>query len=219
MNESVDKIYNIIKDYRNDEGVFITPADIAAWADQFGPDADFVLDEFAHLLPKIYCSKQDAVKIIRDFMNGQYKDYGFGSIEEYLQKTSFLQLQPQGKSQQVLLGMIDDMVVAKTGRHLADYNDYEKTLFVYLDDVLATGGTIRRDIANWLGTDNHAELLKQKKINRSFGGMLRGTTGSPCSRQGEETQYDGKQAYIRQSQCVDLRQDHWKVWRIVKHVG
>lgn len=89
MNESTGKIYNIIKDYRNDEGVAITPDDIEEWAAQFGSDADFVLNEFAHLLPQVYCSKQDATQIVRDFMNGQYKDYHFGSIEEYLQKTSF----------------------------------------------------------------------------------------------------------------------------------
>lgn len=165
MNESVDKIYNIIKDYRNDEGVFITPDDITAWANQFGSDAEFVVNEFAHLLPQVYCSKQDAVTVIRSFIKDQFNYYRFKSIDEYLQKTCFLQLQQQGKSQQALLDLLDGMVYEKTSRHLADYNGYEKTLYVYLDDVLATGGTIRGDIANWLKIDNHVEQLKQKKIN------------------------------------------------------
>lgn len=189
MNESIGKIYNIIKDYRNDEGVAITPDDIEEWAAQFGSDADFVLNEFAHILPQVYCSKQDAIQIVRDFMNGQYTDYHFGSIEDYLQKTSFLSMQPEGKSQCVLLGILDEIVSEKTGRHLSDYDGYEKTLFVYLDDVLATGGTIRRDISNWLSSDNHAELVKQKKINLELALICVHTWGSNFMDYGLQQQY------------------------------
>lgn len=164
MNETVEKIYSIIKDYRYDDGIFITTDDIRSWAEQFGPDADFILEEFAHILPKVYCSRQNAVEIVREFINGQYKDYGFGSVEEYLQKTCFLCMQPDGKSQHVLLSILDEIVFNKVGRHLTDYDHFDKTLYVYLDDVLATGGTIRKDIVSWLKTDDHAELLKQKKI-------------------------------------------------------
>ena len=49
MNDSLNQIYETIKDYRNDDGIYITKEHIQKWANQFGDDAEFVLKEFAHI--------------------------------------------------------------------------------------------------------------------------------------------------------------------------
>ena len=53
MQQSIDSIYDIIKDYRNDDGIFITKEHIQEWALQFGDDATFVLREFAHIVKQV----------------------------------------------------------------------------------------------------------------------------------------------------------------------
>lgn len=92
MKEIASEIQNIIKDYRNEDGIYIQTQDVLDWATQFGSDAEFMLSEVLHLLKQIYLSKEDAVKALRGMLNNQYKDYGFASIDEYLQKTCFLKL-------------------------------------------------------------------------------------------------------------------------------
>lgn len=164
MKEVADAIHKIIKGYRNDDGIFIQFQDILDWANQFGDNAEFMLSELHHLLKQIYLSKEDAIKALKSLINNQYKDYGFTSVDEYLQNTCFLRLQDEGKSQHIYLKMLDEIVYEKTGHHLSEYDDYPKTLYVYLDDVLASGGTIRRDLLRWLATDRHAELLKEHRI-------------------------------------------------------
>lgn len=164
MQELAQSIYEIIKGYRNDDGIYLQPSNIIEWAEQFNGDGEFVLSELLHLLKQVYLSREDAVNALRSLMNNQYVDYGFTSVEEYLQNTCFLCLQPEGKSQHVYLDMFDEIVFEKYGHHLSEYNDYPKNLFVYLDDILASGGTIRKDLMSWLSTDNHAEKLKNKEI-------------------------------------------------------
>lgn len=165
MEELICKIHEIIKDYRSDDGIFITAEDIREWALQFGKEAEFMLEELAHLLPQIYFSKDRVRKEMRNILNGMYKHFGYNNIEEFLKDTEFLYIQPEGKSQRILLGLIDEIVQEKTSHHLSDYNNHAKKIFVYVDDVLASGGTIGRDIISWLSQENHAEKIASKDIS------------------------------------------------------
>lgn len=164
MQELAQKIFEIIKGYRNEDGIHLSVRDILDWASQFGKESEFVLSELYHLLKQVYISKEDAMSALRSLMNHQYKDYGFTSVEEYLQNTCFLRLQPKGKSQHIYLDMFDSIVFEKHGHHIDEYKDYPKTLFVYLDDILASGGTIRKDLLSWLAVEDHAVKLKNKEI-------------------------------------------------------
>lgn len=44
MEEFAQKIYEVIKDYRNEDGIKISPNDICEWGCQFGEDAEFMLN-------------------------------------------------------------------------------------------------------------------------------------------------------------------------------
>ena len=59
MNDSLNQIYETIKDYRNDDGIYINKDHIQEWANQFGDDAEFVLKEFAHIVKQVYISKKE----------------------------------------------------------------------------------------------------------------------------------------------------------------
>lgn len=165
MKDIAEKIYQVIKDYRNEDGIFITVDDICNWALQFGEEAEFMLSELCHLLPKIYFSKNRVNKEIRKILNDLYTYLKFDSRENFFSEIQFLSLQPEGKSQQILLQMVDDVAYSTTSKHLSHYKDSPKKVFVYLDDVLATGGTIGRDLISWMKEDDRVEKIGSNKIS------------------------------------------------------
>lgn len=164
MESLAQKIYDIIKDYRQEEGMHMSPDDILEWGYQFGEDAEFMLSELAHLLPQIYFSKERVQKEMRNMLNVLYKYLKYNSVQSFFEDLDFLCLQPIGKSQHILLQMIDNLAIEKTSHSLSEYKKYPKKIFVYVDDVLASGGTIGRDLIKWLSVDNHVADLVNRKI-------------------------------------------------------
>ena len=165
MQQSIDTIYDIIKDYRNDDGIFITKEHIQEWALQFGDDATFVLREFAHIIGQVYLSKKEGyqyLEAVLDFLQKEYKEH---DLELLLQKTCFLRLQPSGKSQHVLVDMLDEIVYAKLNKHICEYDSYRKVHYIYVDDVLASGKTVADNLISWIGQGNRLEDLKSKNID------------------------------------------------------
>ncbi len=165
MNESIRKIYDIIKDYRSDEGIQITPEDIRDWAFQFGDEAEFMVQELSHLLPQVYFSKERVIKEMRDVLNNLIKLFQYTTVESFLRDVCFLNLQKDGKSQGVLIQIIDEIIMSKGYASLSHYSAHPKKIFVYVDDVLASGGTIGSDLIRWLGAEKHAEDVANQKIS------------------------------------------------------
>ena len=163
MEERIKKILDVIKDYRNDDGIFLTEKDIDEWAEQFGNDRDFVLDEFGHIIPQIYLSKAETVRYLEGVLEALRRLYKYGSLEDLLHETEFLKMQQEGKSQDVLLSMLSNVVLDKTGHELGDYVGFNKIHYVYLDDVMATGGTIGKHLRTWLSKDTNADDIRNNK--------------------------------------------------------
>lgn len=159
-----DAIYNIVKDYRNEDGIFITPQNILEWGEQFGDDSNFILMEIAHLMPNIYYSKEKVTKYLSDVIDFYQKEYKYPDWDSFLKDAEILLLQPKGKSQWVLCNLLDEIVKTKVGKCLADYALLNKKHYLYLDDILATGGTIGKDLEAWLNIDNHAKSLEEGRI-------------------------------------------------------
>lgn len=165
MQQSIDSIYDIIKDYRNDDGISITKENIREWALQFGDDAVFVLQEFAHIISQVYLSKQEGYQYLEAVLDFLQKEYRENDLETLLQKTCLMRLQPVGKSQQVLVDMLDEIVFSKIKKHISDFDNYPKLHYIYVDDVLASGKTIADDLIDWIGHGNRLNDLKSKKID------------------------------------------------------
>ncbi len=163
MEPRIAKILNVIRDYRNDDDIYLTDNDIAEWADQFGNDRDFVLDEFGHIISQIYLSKKETIEYLETVLEALRRLYKYATVDDMLRETAFLNMQPAGKSQDVLLKMLNGIVVKHTGHELNDYDCYTKSHYVYVDDVLATGGTIGKDLRLWLEKDTNADDVRNNK--------------------------------------------------------
>ena len=160
----VEQIYSKIKDFRKDEGVRITREGIREWAGQFGGDAEFMLCETDNILEKTYLTKEEAVVGFRNYIKEHLTRHKYSDIVNYLKDVCFLRLQPEGKSQNVIVDMVEDIIYADYGLSVADFVDYSKKLFIYFDDVLVTGGTLGDDLANWINQGNRLEELNSQKI-------------------------------------------------------
>lgn len=160
----VEQVYDKIKDFRKDEGVRITRESIREWAEQFGDDAEFMLSETDNILGKTYLKKETAINLLRDCIKEHLKRHKYHDIVSYLQDVCYLRLQPNGKSQNVLVDMVEDIIRTDYGLDVAEYSDYPKKLFIYFDDVLVTGGTILSDLSQWLKQDDRIAKINAHNI-------------------------------------------------------
>ena len=162
-----EKIYDIIKDYQCDfeqRKFELSPQHINTWASQFGNDANFVLSEMLHFLPEIYISKEKAKELLRKRLVEFQKYHGYKSMNDFVARSHFFDVQPIEKSQREILQIVDEILQTEYMINYKDYNEEPKKHFIYFDDVLATGGTIIRDLKTWLDTsDNCASVLSKKK--------------------------------------------------------
>ncbi len=162
-------ILEIIKDYRNDDGIYLSLKDIMDWGAQFGEDGSFILEELNHILSKVYLSKQDAKRYISLHLKKMMSDYGYTNIIVFLQDTEFLDMQAVHKSQTAILRLMDEVLTEDYQLSYKSILEFPKKNFVYFDDVLATGGTIGRDLVRWLGEtkagnteENYKKVLKDE---------------------------------------------------------
>lgn len=165
IDDIVEKIYEVIKDYRCEDGYQMTKEHIKEWGLQFGDDAEFVLEEFAHIVHQVYLSKDGAYKFLNALLDFLCSTYKARVLQSVLADTCFMDMQPQGKSQGILLQMLNELVLSKTGQDLSYYADCPKKHYVYLDDVLASGKTVADDLIEWLNVGSNAEDVKNKKID------------------------------------------------------
>lgn len=76
--------------------------------------------------------------------------YGYQSINEFLIDTEFLKIQEEGKSQCAILELLEEVLHENWQTSFQQYKTFPKKIFVYFDDVLATGSTLGRHIVEWL---------------------------------------------------------------------
>ena len=78
------------------------------------------------------------------------KEFKFSNTASFLSHVQFLKLQPSGKSQDYLLSILDEELTKNYGLGLAQCGTASKKYAIYIDDVLATGGTVFKDTFAWL---------------------------------------------------------------------
>lgn len=154
MEEIADKVLEIIKDYRNDDGVFLDSEHILNWANQFEENAEFMLNEISHILPQVYISKDTAKDFIDGHIIALQKKFGYSNVTELLINTEFLDMQEPHKSQPAILGILEDLLNEKYEESYLKYLTYPKVNFVYFDDILASGSTVGRHLLGWLTSNN-----------------------------------------------------------------
>lgn len=153
MEQLIDEIFEQLRDYRADElfpNVKMTKNRIKLWVEQFDEgDRVFILTELKHIFSTRYCSKVSVRIFLKAVVDKLTKDLGYKSVSDFLRMTVFLDLQPNGKSQKVMLKLLSELLLEDYQFNIQDCGSVQKKHFIYIDDVLCTGNTLIQDIKEW----------------------------------------------------------------------
>lgn len=149
----IESIYKTLEDYRADENnpvVRVTTDRIKNWIDQFDKELRIpILTELKNVFEKRYCSKKDVREFLEAIIQKLTQDFNFSSPADFLKNSDFLCLQPEGKSQRIMLSLLDELIQEKYELSLADCGTTSKKYSIYIDDILCTGLTLISDIKEW----------------------------------------------------------------------
>lgn len=172
MKKLAQDICDILYDYHDYNGFKFVPEAVLQWVSQFDEgDQEFILKEFLHLLKQgIYLNEKKAKELLLLRLKELAAFFKLNKLRDFLNNAEFIQLQPDNKSQWFLLKLLDDVLHENFGIRLSDCGKQSKTYTVYLDDILATGGTVFNDTKKWLlikdpsGETNFEKVIKKEKF-------------------------------------------------------
>lgn len=177
MEQLIDEIFEQLKDYRADEllpNVKMTKNRIKRWVGQFDEnDRAFILTELKHIFSKRYCSKVGVKTFLKVVVDKLTKDLKYKSAKDFLRMTVFMDLQPNGKSQKVMLKLLSELLTENYQFNIQDCGSIQKKHFVYIDDILCTGNTLIQDIKEWSGKEyatdkTNLQAIKDKSAELIF---------------------------------------------------
>lgn len=162
---TIKRVFSILKDYRSDENnesVKIKEDDIMTWICQFDENERLIiLQEMENIFKHRYCSKEKMINFLSSTIIDLAKKNGYSDIASFLKVTTFLNLQPQGKSQGVILDHLNNLLKQKYNLTINDCGK-QRTLFcIYIDDILCTGLTLVNDIIEWSKQKNQHGLINK----------------------------------------------------------
>lgn len=153
MEEKINQLYEIIKDYREDEGLMSLEI-IENWITQFEEvDREFFLDETIHLMKQRYISKEKAITFLKQRIVFLTEENGYDNPQDFLKDLVFIDHQPNGKSQKVLLEIFFDLSEEEYNFDLRNNNNPDAKIHIYMDDILCTGDTLFKGLT---GAGNQA---------------------------------------------------------------
>lgn len=153
MEQLITSINETLQDYRVDENrplVRMSTDRIRNWINQFEEGLRVpILTELDNIFKKRYCSRNDIKKFLEVIVKKLSEDFKFSTPQEFLKNSDFLNLQPQAKSQKIMIGLFDELIQEKYGLSLSDCGTISKRYSIYIDDILCTGLTLISDIKEW----------------------------------------------------------------------
>jgi hypothetical protein len=134
---------------------------INRWINQFTEaDRVFILTELKFVLAHRYFSKE----IIKDGLEKIIKQVsemlGFVKPADFLEVSSFIDHQPEGKSQKDFLNLLKEISQTKFGLNISNHNPTNPRYFIYLDDLLCTGDTLFKGLAKIEGEEKRGWLYQ-----------------------------------------------------------
>src|SRR5690606_13237055 len=168
MKVKAEGIADILADYENNN---MTTEHVLEWVRQFDiADQEFILDELLHIFRQTYVSKMRCRKLLTSYIKHWANEFKYDSIPSFISETIFLDLQPPHKSQRELLDLLDEILLESYGCSLTQSGQKVKR-YVYLDDILSTGGTLYKNLNDWFNkmsdidpTKTNFQLVDAKKI-------------------------------------------------------
>lgn len=151
--EHIIQIANTIKNYRQGELRYpLDESHVERWVSQFERDEqEIVLQETNSLLTKCYFNKKTVKEFLVDVITSTALWDNDDTIEE-INYTQFLQIQRKGSSQALMLELLDHLLFNHFNTRLSVDQTNETTRYLYLDDCLFSGNTLRRDLERWISS-------------------------------------------------------------------
>jgi hypothetical protein len=142
MKQLINEVYEIIKDYRQDEEMMSIER-IEQWIEQFNADDRiFILEEMKNIFGKRYISKAKAKTLVKEMIEFLSQEYKYDNPKSFLLECSFLDHQPEGKSQKILLAFLNEILAEEYQMTIENCNPKKPKFYIYFDDVLCTGDTL-----------------------------------------------------------------------------
>lgn len=146
MEKLIKEVYEIIKDYRHEDGL-MSESIVKDWINQFDEsDRMFVLEEMKNILQKRYISKEKAKNMMKGMIEFLAEKFEFKNPKDYLLECNFIDNQHEGKSQKVLLQFLDEIINEEYGIGVLDCNSKKPKFYIYIDDVFCTGDTFVKNM-------------------------------------------------------------------------
>jgi hypothetical protein len=160
MSERDDLLTSItgtIKTYRQGELAEPTPAHVARWADQFtNADQLAFLREFDHVIKETFLTKET----VQAFLSKLVRNEKLAGADPaaYWARANILQIQKSGQSQKQMVKLFAETLEQQCGLKLSNCGTAEGD-YIYLDDVLFTGGRVGADLQTWIETKAPAKAV------------------------------------------------------------
>lgn len=144
----LESVANTIKTYRSDELDEPTPDHVDKWLSQFTPANQLpFLREFDHVIKRTFLTEDYITGFIDHLIEN--KELTGGNHAAYWARTNFLSEQQDGQSQKEMLKIFGRLLKQKYGLKLSDCGHKDGD-YIYLDDVVFTGGRISQDVTTWI---------------------------------------------------------------------
>ena len=141
-------IANTIRDYRAGDLPEPTADHVDRWICQFGTDVQLpMLREMDHVLRQTYFSRSSVQGFFARVIDN--RDVAGNEPREFWRTAWLLDIQQEGNSQTEIRQLFSEALEQKYGI-AAGTADARAEVFVYLDDVLFTGGRIGNDLSAWM---------------------------------------------------------------------
>ena len=146
--ELLASIANRIKDYRSDDLLEPTPDHVERWIRQFGTDVQVpILQELDHVLKWTYFSQSRVRAFFETLIHNG--DLAGDNPRRFWRDAQLLDIQQNGNSQTEIRKLFMEELARKniipTGS-----GGRKDGVFMYLDDVLFSGGRIGQDLSTWI---------------------------------------------------------------------
>ena len=171
MQELARQISEIIQCYRKDDidglcyNTEMTPEHVITWVNQFDEnDKEFLLSELLHILPYGYFSKGYISQRLRRGLENISTSLGYEGIYDLFLETEIICRQDSHKSQNELLCLVNEIIKDMFNKNITDIPLNNVKYWLYVDDLLASGGTFKKDIINEVESYNITKDFKNSNI-------------------------------------------------------
>jgi hypothetical protein len=148
-------IANTIKDYRAGEIAQPTKDHVDRWIRQFDITVHVpLLREIDHVFKQTYFSKSDVSQFFAEQIN--HKTLAGDKPRKFWRAAHMLDIQQNGHSQTEILELFGEALKKQCGLEIDECGSAGGA-FVYLDDVLFSGGRIGSDLSAWIAEEAPAE--------------------------------------------------------------